>query len=353
MSIIDEFIDRYHRLSRRRLMFAVLFFVVAAVSVLVSLGFGTYHISLTEALNTFIDHITGGVVDRKDDLYVWDIRLPRAIGAAFIGAGLAMGGVVMQNLMQNPLAEPYTMGVSSGAFLGAVLSMMLGFSVVPALSGDMAVVCNAFLFSLIPVAIITLVSRFKKLSPTAIILLGIAIMYVFSSITQYLMVTAEAETLASAYHWRVGSLSKVTWENLPFLVVFVTVISVILYTFHRKLDAMYSGDRCAQTLGVNPSLLRGVCLVLVSLMTAAVVSFTGTIGFIGLVGPHIARMFVGSSNKLLMPSAVAFGAAFLILADTVAKVSGVNGLPVGVISSMVGGPLFLYILIKKNRKVWM
>ncbi|MBQ8178822.1 MAG: iron ABC transporter permease [Candidatus Methanomethylophilaceae archaeon] len=352
MALLVDFIERYHSIAKRRSFFAIVFFIVAISFVVISLGFGTYKISMGEAFDALINHLTGNVVNAKDDLYVWDVRLPRAIGAAFVGAGLAIGGVVMQNLMQNPLAEPYTMGVSSGAFLGAVLSMISGFSIIPALSGDYAVVCNAFVFSLIPVALITVVSRFKKLSPTAIILLGIAVMYVFSSITQYMMVTAESESMASAYHWRVGSLSKVTWDNLPFLVVFVTATSAVLCACYKKLDIMYSGDRCAQTLGINTTFFRMFCLIIVSLMTAAVVSFTGTIGFIGLVGPHIARMFVGSKNKLLLPGAAAFGAAFLIIADTVAKVSGINGLPVGVISSMVGGPLFLYILIKKNKKVW-
>ena len=258
----------------------------------------------------------------------------------------------MQNLMHNPLAEPYTMGVSSGAFFGAVLSIICGFSLIPGLYGNSAIVSNAFIFSLVPVIIITVVSKFKKLSPTAIILLGIAVMYIFSSITQYLMVTAEAETMASAYHWRVGSLSKVTWENLPIIVIFTTIFSIALGILYKKLDMMYAGDRCAQTLGINTSLLRGACLVMVSLMTAAVVCFTGTIGFIGLVGPHVVRMFVGSKNNLLIPGSAAFGAVFLLLADTIAKVSGINGLPVGVISSMIGGPMFLYILINKNKKVW-
>lgn len=143
-----------------------------------------------------------------------------------------------------------------------------------------------------------------------------------------------------------------TWDNLPLMAGFVFVISLILYLLSRQLDVMYLGDRSATTLGVNAGRLRLVTLALVSFMTAAIVSFTGTIGFIGLVGPHVARIFVGSANRYLIPASAAFGATFIILADTVAKVAGINGLPVGVISAMIGGPLFIYILVRQKKSAW-
>ena len=352
LSSFENYKARYHRLYNKRIVFATLFFILAIVSIFVTLGFGVYKISVIDAIGAFFNHITDNVVSRKDDLYVWDIRLPAAIGGAVIGAGLALGGVVMQNLMHNPLAEPYTMGVSSGAFFGAVLFMICGISIVPFLEGETATIVNAFICSLIPIGIFVTISRFKKMSPTAMILIGIAMMYVFSSITQYFMVTSPAEDMASAYHWRVGSLSRIGWDELPIIVSIVAVTSTLLIAMYKKLDVMYSGDNCARTLGVNTSRLRITCMTLVSLMTAGIVCFTGTIGFIGLVGPHIARAFVGSKNKILIPGSMAFGAAFLVIADMIAKVSGINGLPVGVISSMVGGPLFLYVLIKQRKKVW-
>ena len=352
MTNLTSFSKRYFQINRKKYLFIGIFSLIAISFIIITLGFGVYDISIGDAVKVFIDHINDNIVDRKGDIYVWEMRLPRGIAAMFIGAGLAIGGVVMQNVMNNPLAEPYTIGVSSGAFLGATLSMILGFSIIPFLDGEYATIANAFVFSLIPVTIILALSKFKKLSSTAIILLGIAVMYVFSSITQFLMVTTTSEKLSEVYNWRVGSLAKVTWDNLPYIVVIVAVLSIILMLLYKKLDVMYSGDRTAQTLGENPSRIRIVSLTIVSLMTAGIVSFTGTIGFIGLVGPHIARIFVGSNNKYLIPASAAVGAAFLIIADTIAKVSGVNGLPVGVISSMVGGPLFLYILIKQRKKVW-
>ena len=197
-------------------------------------------------------------------------------------------------------------------------------------------------------------SNFRKLTAVGIILIGIALMYMFSSISQYIMVTTSAESLADIYTWRVGSLGRMElhFDHL-FIIAAITIpIGIILMFCSRKLDMMYAGDRNAKTMGLNVKQFRVVVMALVSLTTAAIVSFTGTIGFVGLVGPHIARVFVGSNNRYLLPCSAAFGALFLVLADTLAKVSGGGGLPVGVISSAFGGPLFLYILIKHNKKVW-
>ncbi|AGI48161.1 ABC-type Fe3+-siderophore transport system, permease component [Thermoplasmatales archaeon BRNA1] len=291
-------------------------------------------------------------MNERDDYYIWDIRTPRAIGAIVTGAALALAGAVMQNDFKNPLAEPYTMGISSGAFLGACLSIISGFSILPFISGPLVTMANAFVFSLIPTAVIVVISKFKKMTPAAMILTGIAVMFLFSSISQVLMVTAPSESLADAYSWRVGSLNRVSWDVLPVMVSATVVLGVSLYFFVNKLNVMYAGDKSALTLGEDANRIRIATLIILSFMTASVVSFTGTIGFIGLVGPHIARIFVGSNNRYFLPASAAFGAAFILLADTVAKVSGSSGLPVGVISAMVGGPLFIWILIRQRKSAW-
>lgn len=333
-------------------MFIAILAALAIVCFFATLGFGVYDITLSDSLSCFFDHTLGNVTDIDGDYYIWDVRTPRAIGAILVGAGLAVAGTIMQNDFRNPLAEPYTMGISSGAFLGAVLSLVLGLSVVPIFSGSTATVANAMVFSLIPTAIIVVVSKFRKLTPTAMILTGIAVMYLFSSITQLILVTATSESLADAYSWRVGSFARLTWESLPIMTIATILICIILWFMSSKLNVMYAGDRAAQTLGESAGRIRILSLVLVSVMTACLVSFTGTIGFIGLVGPHVARIFVGSDNRYLIPASAAFGAAFVLIADTIAKVSGANGLPVGVICSMIGGPLFIYILIRQRKSAW-
>lgn len=332
-------------------MFIVAMVIIAFFATLATLGFGVYRISVADAISTFFNHLLGNVTNPENDHYIWDVRLPRALGALITGAGLAVAGAVMQNDFRNPLAEPYTMGISSGAFLGAVVAIAYGVSIIPIGNFDGAV-GNAFIFSLFPLAIILLVSKFRKMTPIAMVLTGVAIMFLFSSICQVILVTAPSETLADAYHWRVGTLDKIRWNSLPVMVTIVFIGAVLIMCFSRKLDVLYAGDRSAQTMGVNANQLRIITLVIASLMTASVVSYTGTIGFIGLVGPHVARIFVGSTNRYLIPASATFGAAFVIFADTIAKVTGVSGLPVGVICSMIGGPLFLYILIKQRKSAW-
>ncbi len=301
----------------------------------------------------FLEHLLGNPVDPVDDRFIWNVRTPRAIGAVLTGAALSVAGAVMQNDFRNPLADPYTMGISSGAFLGAVLSIVLGISVIPLAPAGLRTVSNAFVFSLIPTLLIIAVAKHRRLTPTAMILTGIAVMYLFSSVCQFILVTAPSESLADAYSWRIGSFSDVSWDSLPVMATGTILGVAALWLMSGKLNVMYAGDRSAQTLGEDAGRIRLITLVIASFLTASVVSYTGTIGFIGLVGPHVARIFVGSDNRYLISASAAFGSAFMLLADTVAKVSGTNGLPVGVISAMVGGPLFIYILIRQRRSAWL
>lgn len=343
----------YRAENRRKCLLIAVFSLMAAGLFFLTLGFGVYDISVSDAIETFFNHLAGNVVDEDADHYIWDTRTPRAIGAIIIGAGLAVAGAIMQNDFRNPLADPYTMGISSGAFLGATLSIVLGISLVPFVSGVSTTVMNAFIFSLVPTMMIVAISKFRKMTPATMILTGIAVMFLFSSITQIIMVTAPSESLADAYEWRVGSLSTMKWEYLPLMLGTAVVIITVLWLLSSRLNVIYAGDRAAQTLGESAGRIRLFTLILASLLTAAMICFTGTIGFIGLVGPHVARIFVGSNNRYLIPASAAFGAAFVIFADTIAKVSGPNGLPVGVICSMIGGPLFIWILVKQRKSAWM
>ena len=346
-------VEEYKRSLNKKRLFTLILFIGAAISIPLTLGFGVYKISIPDAISVFVHHLTGNITDTRADMFVWGVRLPRALGAVILGAGLSVAGAVMQNDFRNPLAEPYTMGISSGAFMGVVVAMVTGLSIVPGLTGQSAYTVNAFLFSMIPIAAILIVSKFRKITPVAMILIGIAMMFLFNAISQIMLLSTDSETLADAYSWRVGSTAKIDWDMLPIMVSVTVTVCVAMWVLSRKLDVMYAGDRGAQSLGINPYILRIGTLVAVSLMTAAIVSISGTIGFIGLVGPHVARIFVGSANRYLIPASAAFGGMFVAFADTIAKVTGPDGLPVGIICSMIGGPLFVYILIRRSSKVWM
>ena len=341
----------YRKSNALKVFFIIVCILLCLVAFIYTLSVGIYKITFLDTLDVFINHILGNIEDPRIDDIIWS-RVSSAIAAIVAGAGLAVGGCVMQTMLRNPLADPYTMGVSSGASLGASLGIIYGLFFIPSLSYDASIVANAFLFSLIPVFVVVIISRKKNITPTKMILSGIAVMYVFSAVTSLLMVTADPDSLSEVYAWRVGTLSYIEWNDLPIMTAATIIGTLLLWISHRKLNIMTSGKRTSQSLGVDSQLYMILNMVIISLMTAAIVSFTGTIGFIGLIGPHIARIFVGSNTKYLIPASAVFGALFLIIANTFAKVAGNLGLPVGVISALVGCPLFILILIKFRKNAW-
>ncbi len=346
--VMGEDCGDYFRFIRMKRVFIAVMSVATVLLVLLSFGVGKYDVGLIEAWKIIFNDIYEGVNTIKDDV-VWELRVPRGLAGAIAGACLAVSGCVMQSMLRNPLADPYTTGVSSGASLGASIAIIMGISIIP-VGGQVSIIANAFIMSLIPAAIITFVSVVKKVSPTTMILIGIGIMYMFSAFTQLLKLNATPDQMEEIYMWQLGSLSMLDISAIPILLVTAIVGIVALYSFKGHLNMMSLGDNPAMTLGTNPWRTRVICLVIISFMTAVIVSFTGTIGFVGLVAPQMVRVFIGSDNRYLLPASACFGAAFLVAADMIARVVGTTGVPVGVITAIVGSPLFLYLLIKKSKK---
>jgi len=218
--------------------------------------------------------------------------------------------------------------------------------------GAYGTVIGAFVFALIPAGVILMLAAMKKCSPAMMILAGISIMYIFNALTQYFMITMDEQDMAAAYEWTIGTLTKVTWGNIPIMLVIAGVGAALLYYMAKYLNAMNGGDAFAKTLGINVQTIRLIILVVVSIVAAGIVSFTGVIGFIGMVSPHICRMFIGSDNKLLIPSAMVLGAALTVFADIVSKVFIVSQVPIGVVTSLIGGPLFLFLVLRETKEVW-
>ncbi|MDR1690388.1 MAG: iron ABC transporter permease [Candidatus Methanoplasma sp.] len=349
---VQDFINECRWSYRRKILFGIICMVLVVVMLFITIAMGKYNISFLDSYRVFMDNLLGHSSGTRDDLIIWDYRVPRAIMAIFVGASLSIAGAVMQNLMRNPLAEPFTMGISSGAFLGAVFSIVGGISIIPFIAGDEATVVNAFLMSLVPVGLIMVISKYRKTTPTTMILCGISIMYIFSSVSTLLMVMADPTHLSEAYSWRIGTLGKADWSELPIVVPSMIVLMILLLCLSKHLNTLSAGDKAAMSLGTDPYLTRIVALVIVALLTAFAVSFTGTIGFVGLVAPHIVRIFIGSNNKYLLLACACFGAFFLLTMDSLAKVVSETGLPVGVICAMIGGPIFIYILIQQRKKIW-
>ena len=349
---LEEDLEEYHRFNHLKYIFIVACMIVAFLTAGYALSIGEYNISFLQTYELLWQHLTGSVPEDMSiqDYVVWTLRSPRVLGGLFAGAALSVGGVMMQGLLKNPLADTYTTGISSGASLGATLAICAGFTVI---AGQYSLVINAFLFSLIPMAVILSVSKLKSASVTTIIMAGIAVMYLFNAVTSLLKIWAESAALSAVFEWSVGDLTGLKWEEVAVMGMVVIPGLIILYLMSEKLNAMTMGDEQARSLGINVETFRLVSLLTTSLVTAAVVCFTGLIGFIGLVCPHIVRMFIGSDNRLLLPASAAFGAAFLLICDVIGRVIiAPSTLQVGIITSFIGGPVFLYLIIKQRRTGW-
>ena len=344
------FKQTYRKLVMKRLSFIVICMVLCIAVAVYSATIGTYDISSADVYRIIWNHITGAKQpDATMAHIVINLRLPEIITALVCGFALGVCGTAMQSMLKNPLADPYTMGISSGAGFGAALAIILGLEI---FSGG-GVVANAFVFSLIPALAILFLSKFKKATPTMMILCGIALMYMFNAMTQLFMLLADPDDMSAVYTWMVGAVTGVDYSELLTILVVTAAGSLIIQYMSNQLNIMGIGDESAQTLGVNVERKRLIALIVVSLVAATVVSFTGIIGFVGLVAPHIVRTVIGADNKFLVPASAVFGALLLLVSDIVAKtIVAPVILPVGVITSCIGGPLFLYLILRNNKEVW-
>ncbi len=342
----DEEIEDYGRYVWRKWVFIILCIVVAFVVGGFSLTVGPYNIGFLQSYQIVWDHITGNISNATLDFVIMEYRMPRILVGLIAGAGLAVGGAVMQSALRNPLADSYTTGVSSGAGFGAALAIVVGTTLSV---GEYAIVVNAFVFSMVPTLVIIAVSRMKSASQTTMIMAGIAIMYIFNAMTTVIKLWADPEDLASLYRWQVGTLASTSWEQIPLMFGVVLVGCIALQLTSRELNALSTGDESAKALGVDADKLRILCLVIVAIMTASIVSFTGLIGFVGLVAPHMVRLVIGPNNRYLIPASALFGAALLTVADLVGRtILSPTVLQVGVITAFLGGPLFLWLIIRKK-----
>ena len=355
--------EEYRRFIGRKVAFIlsciVLIFIIAGISATL----GSYPITVTEVYSIIFRCLFQPPETTKE-VIVWDLRLPRILMGILAGTGLAIAGTIMQAILRNPLASPYTLGISAGAGFGAALAILLGAGLV---GGKYLIIGNAFIFALIPTFVIIGLTRFRSATPETMILAGIALLYIFSAATTLLMYFGEAEAVKEAYFWMVGSLGKSSWEQLIFqlklgsasiimpgavpAVLIVCIIPLMLKSW--DLNVMSAGDETAKSLGVNVEQTRIFVLILASLMTAAIVSFTGTIGFIGLVAPHMCRIVIGADNRFLIPASGLLGGALLLAADTAARtIMAPVILPVGVLTAFMGGPLFLYLILRRRKEFW-
>lgn len=279
---------------------------------------------------------------------VWLIRFPRVLLAAVVGAGLAVVGVAMQATVRNPLADPYILGVSSGASVGAVLVILFG---VFQFFGIYSLSVAAFLGAVLTfIVVLTLAQHRGTLSPVRLILVGVALSYVLSATTSFMVFRAdEAEGIRSVLFWLMGSVAGAKWSylTLPLLVLLIGTIYLVLQA--RPLNALVAGEETAVSLGVDTNRFRRVLMVVAAMMTGVMVALAGAIGFVGLMMPHTVRLFVGSDHRRVLPVSLLAGAIFLVWVDVLARtVVQPEEMPLGVITAFLGGPFFLWLMRRRR-----
>ncbi len=281
---------------------------------------------------------------------IWLIRFPRVLIGVFVGAGLAVVGVTMQALVRNPLADPYILGISSGASVGAVMVLAFGAF---AFAGIYAISVGAFLGAILTFLIVFLLAQSNgRLNPARLILAGVAVAYFFSGLTSFITLTSDNRELARAVlAWLLGSLAGTNWVELTLPTAVLFFGSVYLVLQARGLNALIVGDETAATLGVDLTRFRRSLFGVVSLVTGVMVAVSGAIGFIGLMIPHIVRLMVGTDHRRVLPVSIFVGSIFLILVDVIARTAfDPVELPVGVITSLLGGPFFLWLLHRQMKE---
>jgi iron complex transport system permease protein len=344
------------RVSHWKLYLLIMATIFVAVFVL-ALNLGFAPISFSDILTILIKQVPGignlvnsSTVPKTAEVIIMQIRLPRIICGALVGAALATAGCVYQGIFRNPMADPYTIGASTGATLGAALVIVLGVGI--SLLGVNTLQILAFVGSILTVLLVYNISRVGSRVPvTTLLLTGIAVSLFQTAIVTYLKVIAEESLLHNLTFWIIGSLASTenwndVWSILPLIIIGIAVS----FLFSRDLNILALGEDQAQHLGVDIEKVKRILLVSGALITAASVSISGLIVFVGLVIPHLTRVVMGPDHRILLPTSAIVGASFLMICDAIARVvMGSGEAPVGIITALSGAPFFIYLLRRKRK----
>ena len=341
----DEGLD-YEAGNRRRGILVVCLFAITVFALMLDIyTTSCLYMSFDEFVNALFHPEN---VAKYKVLIVRNIQFPIGLAGIFCGAAFALAGVVMQTMLNNPLASPYTLGVSAGAGLGASLAMATGISSL-AIFGTYLIPGMAFIFAGLACAAIFLIARLKQFTADVLVLAGIGLVFFFQAVESMLQYFVDSDALKNIVFWSMGSLERVNWTTLPIIAVLFAAVFLIVYRKSWTLTAMRLGDTRARSLGINVKRERMWMFVVVSVLTAGCVSFVGSIGFIGIVGPHIGRMIVGEDQRYLLVTSALVGAVVLESADIVSKVITPGAVyPIGIITALIGVPFFFSLLLRKK-----
>ncbi|WP_437887953.1 FecCD family ABC transporter permease [Phytobacter sp. V91] len=340
--------ERYRQVLRQRLSLASVLLLAILASLLLDFTLGPSGLTLPDLLQTLVypQSVSTGM-----KIIVWEIRLPYALMALLVGMALGLAGAEMQTILNNPLASPFTLGVSSAAAFGAALAIVLGLGI-PGVTDQWFIPANAFVFALLSALLLDAIGRWTRVATSGVVLFGIALVFTFNALVSMMQFIADEDTLQGLVFWTMGSLARASWQKLGILgLAFLCVLPLSLRNAW-KLTALRLGEERAMSFGINVRRLRLGSLLRISLLAALSVAFVGPIGFIGLVAPHISRMLFGEDHRYYLPGSVLTGGLVLSLASVASKniVPGVI-IPVGIVTSLVGVPFFLSIILRHRGTV--
>ncbi|SUY39923.1 FecCD family ABC transporter permease [Clostridium perfringens] len=337
----------------KKVFIAVLLILLFISSIILGISFGAVDIPPYDVYRVFLYKVFGIKIGNLDEILnstvfdiIWGVRMPRVLLGAFAGMALAMVGVIMQATIQNPLGDPYILGLSSGASLGATFSILIGFSGVLSSFGAPL---GAFLGALIASIFVYFLARIGgRITPFKMILAGMVISSICSSLTSLIIfLSKDNEGIRTVNFWMMGSLAGAQWSNIVLPIAISVIPLIYFFTQYRNLNLMVLGDETSITLGLNIEKHRKIYMILSSLITGVIVSVCGTIGFVGIMIPHIVRLIFGTDHKTLLPFSALVGAIFLIWADVIARCAITNmELPIGIITSVIGAPFLLWLMVK-------
>ncbi|SAI21289.1 ABC transporter inner membrane permease [Bordetella ansorpii] len=330
--------------QRRRVLALVLMGVVLAACLVADVALGSTHFAFGEILRAVF---TPASAEPETAIIVWSLRLPYALLAVLVGAALSLAGAEMQTVLDNPLADPFTLGVSSAASLGAALAIVTGLHL-PGVPAEWSLAANTFFFAFASVLLLQAITRRGR---QTMVLFGISMVFTFNALVALLQYAANPEDLQQLVFWSMGSLALANWPKLQVLGVALLAMLPFSLRAAARLNVLRMGEERARTLGIDTGRLRFGALLRISLLAATAVAFVGTIGFVGLVGPHIARMLIGEDHRHFLPASALVGGVLMSLASIASKalVPGVV-LPVGIVTAMVGVPVFLWLIMRRSAR---
>lgn len=335
----------YKKHSYRRIIFILIGLLICAVSFITDVIVGPASLTLRDV---WLAVMQASEVSKNADVIIWSIRLPTAVMALLVGASLGIAGAGMQTILDNPLSSPYTLGISAGAGFGASLVVVIGLSSLEFL-GEFMVPFGAFVFADLTSFFIYSINKIKNFSSETMILAGIGMMFLFQALQSLMQYMATPEALQNIVFWTMGSLTKANWLSISIVLVALLVMLPLMMRESWRLTALKLGDEKASGLGVNVEHLRVKIFLFISIITAVAVSFVGTIGFIGIVGPHIARMLVGEDQRYFLPLSAVCGMVILSLASIASKMLIPGAMfPIGIVTAIIGVPFFFSLVLTRK-----